>query len=148
MAGSAPGPPPRRRWKRSKGSGVSSCVYYGDRIGTDLFAEEESRLVALLDAARAETEAAEIEQAVAADVRQRFDQVAAVLADLDVDRTWEAATPAERRVLLEELLESVTVLPDHLDATIAGAPRLNVLLEEVGLKKAPHSQISGVGGGT
>lgn len=55
------------------------------------------------------------------------------------------ATTAERRVLLDEFLESVTVLPDHLEVTVAGAPRLNVLFEEVGLKK---SKISGVGGGT
>jgi hypothetical protein len=43
---------------------------------------------------------------------------------------------------LDEFVESITVLPNHLEVTIAGAPRLNVLLEEVGLKK---SQISGVG---
>lgn len=35
------------------------------------------------------------------------------------------------------------MLPDHLEVTVAGVPRLNVLLEEVGLKK---SKISGVGG--
>lgn len=30
------------------------------------------------------------------DVRDRFDEVAQVLAALDVDRTWEAATDSER----------------------------------------------------
>lgn len=82
------------------------------------------------------------------DVRRRFDEVARVLSDLDVERTWEAATEAERRVLVQELPETGTVLPDHLDVTVAGAPRLNVLLEEVGLKPAKQSRISGVGGGT
>ena len=124
-------------------------LFYDDRIGADLFAEEEARLTRLLQTARAETQAERVELvAQADDVRRCFDEVAQVLADLDVERAWDAATQAERRVLIEELLESVTVLPDHLEVTVAGAPRLNVLLEEVGLRKAPDSQISGVGGGT
>jgi hypothetical protein len=32
------------------------------------------------------------------------------------------ATESERRVLVEELVEKVAVFPDHLEATIAGAP--------------------------
>ena len=43
--------------------------------------------------------------------------------------------------------KEVTVLPDHLEVQVAGAPPLKVLYDEVGLK-APQSQISGVGGGT
>jgi hypothetical protein len=39
----------------------------------------------------------------------------------------------------------VTVLPDHLEVTVSGAPRLHVLYQEVGLKE-PY--FSGVGGGT
>jgi hypothetical protein len=39
----------------------------------------------------------------------------------------------------------VTVLPDHLEVTVSGAPRLHVLYQEVGLKE---SYFSGVGGGT
>jgi hypothetical protein len=33
--------------------------------------------------------------------------------NLDIDRTWAAATESERRILIEELVENVTVLPDH-----------------------------------
>ncbi len=119
-------------------------LYYDDRLGADLFAEEEARITKLIEVARSETD---LEQAVvqqADDVKRSFDEVAQVLSELDVERSWEVATTAERRVLIEEFVESITVLPDHLEVTIAGAPRLNVLFEEVGLKK---SQISGVGGG-
>jgi hypothetical protein len=56
----------------------------------------------------------------------------------------DAATDQERRVLIEELLEWVTVLPDQLEVTVTGAPPLAVSYGEVGLKE---SQIVGVGGG-
>lgn len=120
-------------------------LHYEDRIGADLFAEEEARLTRRIEAATAEADADQAETQQADDVARRFHDVAAALADLDVDRAWEAATDQERRVLLEEFLDSVTVLPDHLEVTVHGAPRLNVLLSEVGLK---DSKNSGVGGGT
>lgn len=59
-------------------------LYYEDRVSSDLFAEEETRLVGLIQAARAETNSDQAEMAVADDVRQRFDEVSRVLAELDV----------------------------------------------------------------
>lgn len=120
-------------------------LYYDELIGSDLFAEEEARLTRLIEVTRWETEGDLSELTQADDVRQRFDEVAQVLANLDIEKTWAAATDAERRVLVDEFVQSVTVLPDHLEVTIAGAPRLNVLLSEVGLKESVNS---GVGGGT
>jgi hypothetical protein len=67
-----------------------------------------------------------------------------VLRELDVERLWSEATEHERRILVQELVEEVAVLPDHLEVKIAGAPRLNVLLSEVGLKDV---SFGGVGGG-
>jgi hypothetical protein len=60
--------------------------------------------------------------------------VARILSNLDVEAVWKAAEDRERRVLVEELAEWVTVFPDHLEVSAAGTPPLNVLLEEVGLK--------------
>jgi hypothetical protein len=48
-------------------------------------------------------------------------------------------------VLIDELLDFVTVFPDHLEVTVGGAPPLNVLYGEVGLKE---SETVRVGGGT
>ena len=73
--------------------------------------------------------------------------MAALLQDLDLDTAWDEATDPERRVLVEELVEKVAVFPDHLEVTIAGAPRLNVGLAEVGLG-GKQSENVGVGGGT
>lgn len=78
-------------------------------------------------------------------VATRFEEVAAVLHDLDIVRVWEAAEDRDRRVLIEELLEWVTIFPDHMEVKVVGAPPLNVLYSEVGLKQ---SQIGGVGEGT
>ena len=64
---------------------------------------------------------------------------------LDVSRVWEAATDTERRVLVEELDELVTVFPDHLEVKIASAPRPNVTLSGVELS-GRESQNVGVGG--
>ena len=33
-------------------------------------------------------------------------------------------------------MDAVTVFPDHLEVTVAGAPPLNVLYSEVGLKES------------
>ena len=79
------------------------------------------------------------------ELEARFDQVAALLQELDIEAVWGAAEEQERRVLVEELVESVGVFPDHLEVTVTGAPPLNVLYQEVGLKQ---SGFVGVGGGT
>ncbi|MCU1456081.1 MAG: hypothetical protein JWL73_173 [Actinomycetia bacterium] len=84
-------------------------------------------------------------QLIEDDVFQHFAELIEDLRSLDIDRVWAAATFAERRVLVEELVEAVSIFPDHLEVKVAGAPTLNVLLSEVGLKE---SATSGVGGGT
>ena len=79
------------------------------------------------------------------DLERRFERVAEVLSNLDIEAVWSAAEDSERRILVEEFLEWVTVFPDHLEVSVNGAPPLNVLLGEVGLKE---SEIVGVGGAT
>jgi hypothetical protein len=79
------------------------------------------------------------------DIARHFDDVAQMLAALDVQRTWAAATEVERRVLLDEFLEDLAVLPDYIDVNIHGAPPIHVLYQEVGLKESDFDR---VGGGT
>jgi hypothetical protein len=120
-------------------------LYYDDKIGADLFAQEEARLSVALREAQRETEAAQDEAQRNSDVDRHFDDIVAVLATLDVDRTWEAATELERRVLIDEFVEEISVLPDYLDVKVHGAPPLHVRYQEVGMKE---SGSGGVGGGT
>ena len=51
----------------------------------------------------------------------------------------------ERRVLMHEFLEEITVLPDYMNVKVHGAPPVHVLYQEVGLKKSGSDR---VGGGT
>ena len=108
-------------------------LYYADQISADLFATEEQHLAQQITALRAEQ--VEIEETVAIkdELGRRFESVLATFEQLDFERVWEAATDQERRVLIEELLEAVTVYPDHLEVAVHGAPTINVLLGEVGL---------------
>jgi hypothetical protein len=120
-------------------------LYYDDRIGADLFAEEEARLAGAIKAAQREDEASQVEMYRGDDVARHFDDVAQMLAALDIERTWAAATEVERRVLLDEFLKEITVLPDYIDVNIRGAPPIHVRYQEVGLKESGPDR---VGGGT
>ncbi len=117
-------------------------LHYEDKIGADLFGEEEQRLRQQIEEAKSvRAEVTERLQEVD-ELARRFEEVATALAELDPDAVWGAATVDERRVFVEELVEEVALYPDHLEVVVAGAPRLNVLLEEVSV------QSSGVRGGT
>ena len=118
-------------------------LYYTDAISAEGFKEEEERLVSAIEAARERAGEELIEVQSVSELEERFEQAVALLRALDIDVFWAAATDDERRVLVHELLEAVTVFPDHLEVKLHGAPVLNVLLGEVGLKVP---EIVGVGG--
>jgi len=120
-------------------------LFYNSKISMDLFEEEEQRLTLSIEGARSQASAESEEAATRSELDQHFERVAAALRNLDVDEVWREATDQERRILIEELLEWVTVFPDHLEVTVVGTPPLAVAYGEVGLKE---SQIVGVGGPT
>jgi len=68
-----------------------------------------------------------------------------MLREIHIERFWNEATDKERRVFLNELLDAVFFFPDHLEVSVAAAPRLNIALSEVGMKGV---STVGVGGGT
>ena len=57
--------------------------------------------------------------------------------------TWKAATGVERRVLIDEFIEEISVLPDYLDVKVHGAPSVHVLYQEVGLKESGFDRVGG-----
>lgn len=120
-------------------------LYYEGHISAEGFHEEEERLRWQAEAERAEERRQERARAEVEVLASRFEEAARVLSQLDIERLWAEATEEERRVLVEDLVDEVTILPDHLEVQIAGAPRLNVLLGEVGLRDEVRS--CGVGGG-
>ncbi|MGI8521508.1 MAG: hypothetical protein ACR2MC_13080, partial [Actinomycetota bacterium] len=56
--------------------------------------------------------------------------------EFDFDLIWHNASQKERRVLVEELIEAVTIYADRLEVTVTGAPPVVVTLDEVGLRPA------------
>jgi len=49
----------------------------------------------------------------------------------------------ERRILIENMVESVTVFPEHMEVKVVGSPALHVLYSEVGLKGSENVQVGG-----
>lgn len=49
---------------------------------------------------------------------------------------WQAATTAERRTPVEDLIDGVVIHPDRLVVQVSGAPPFLDNLEEVGLRTA------------
>ncbi len=121
-------------------------LYYASRISPEGFAEEETRIAAQIEAARAEEKATEEQAFHRNEVAARFEEVSRLLRQIELDQVWSAANDQERRVLVEELLEEISIFPDHLEVKVAGAPRLNILLSEVGLRE-DNMYFVGVGGG-
>lgn len=122
-------------------------LYYAGKISGDGFAEEEERITRAIEAAREAASLDREHQNEQDQLLDQFEEVARLLRELDLEVVWEEATDAERRLLVEELVERVTIFPDHLEVKIAGAPRLNVAYSEVGLG-GRQSENVGVGGGT
>lgn len=117
-------------------------LYYADRITPESFHIEDVRIGAQLATLQGQREPKQ-EPTPAID---QFERVLALLSDLDWDAIWDAATDQQRRTLLDEFVGQVNVFADHLEVEVRGAPKLNVALHEVGLRKAVETD--GVGGGT
>lgn len=129
------------RWPTWRVGGAKLLdLYSADKIGAEGFAQE-----GLAREAREGEERARVDVRQLDEIAERFEEVARLLREIDLERLWEAATAQENRELVEEIVEDVLLFPDHLEVQIAGAPRLNVLLGEVGLKDEVQSV--GVGGG-
>lgn len=111
-------------------------TYLADQISGEFFAEQEKALTAKINAMEAEcSEAAEAERKSNALVTA-FEQAMSLLRDpaFEFEAIWDAANDAERRVLVEELIEAVTIHADRLEVSVTGAPPLLVNLSEVGLR--------------
>jgi hypothetical protein len=118
-------------------------LHYAGQISRELFGFEEAELTRQMESlrndAQLETEAADEQDELA----QRFEEVLEILSDLKLEQVWTEASDQERRVLLDELLDRIIVFPDHLEVVVHGAPRLNVLLSEVGLAESQNTRVGG-----
>jgi hypothetical protein len=89
--------------------------------------------------------AIELEETLRAEAVDKFTRVAEVLAELNLEEILKEATPEERRILVEDLVDSVYIYPDQLTVQVAGAPPILVTLEEVGLTQGCKPVVSEAG---
>lgn len=120
-------------------------LYYAQRISAEGFQHEESRIARAIEAVRQQMVLEGHEEQTKSDLEMRFEEVARLLADLDMEAVWAEADDRERRTLVVNLLEWIKVFRDHLEVKVVGCLPMIVLLSEVGLK-VPENV--GVGGGT
>jgi DNA invertase Pin-like site-specific DNA recombinase len=118
-------------------------LYYADKIDQDGFAQESTRLTTQRVTIQSEIDAAELAQRTSVQALNKFDQVSLLLSNLNVDAFWEEASPGERRILINDLVDSVNIFPDRLTVQVLGAPPILVTLQEVGLKQGCKPVVSG-----
>ena len=123
-------------------------LFLDDKITEDYFAEQERSLTAKINALEADhNEAIQVERKSNALV-EAFERAAALLRDpaFDFDTIWENANDKERRILVEELIEAVTIYEDRLEVTVTGAPPLLITPGEVGLRDPGTGPVVSEGG--
>ena len=147
-----------RRVETHKGPSVASVIaslkkkdrklldlHYADQIDADTFAEEHRRLATQMTTLQRESDEFELDQWTREEAVDQFEQMAALLTNMDIEELWEAATDAERRTLVEDLVDSVCIYPDRITVQIAGAPPFIVALDEVGLTQGCKPVVSEAG---
>ena len=90
-------------------------LYYADQNHSDTFATEHRDIVTKLKTLQQEVDTTEREESLRALALDKFDQVADLLAQMDIDEIWNAATLDERKTLVEDLVDSVLHLPRPID---------------------------------
>jgi hypothetical protein len=120
------------RRKRDKLMGL----YLDDKITDDYFAEQERSLTAKIEAIEKDHSVVMTERKNKTILADAFEQAATLIRspEFTLDAVWDNASQAERRVLVEELIEAVMIHADRLEVTVAGAPPLIVRPGEVGLR--------------
>ena len=117
-------------------------LYYADRIDGSTFSDEERRLSAQMTLLEAELVEQDKLKAKVQAKEEAFDALVEQFSGIDFDQIWEEATPAERRILIEDFLENIYLYPDRLTVQVAGAPPITVTLHEVGLRLVCRTIVS------
>ena len=118
-------------------------LFYAGQVSAEGFHEEESRLAASIEAARMQAADETGEDLVESDHHARFEEVVTALRELDAHTLWEVSDDRERRLLVEEMVTGLNVFPDHLEVAVTGAPTLNVLYREIGMRESEIVQVGG-----
>ncbi|HEY5303519.1 MAG TPA: hypothetical protein VIJ86_05635 [Acidimicrobiales bacterium] len=64
------------------------------------------------------------------------------MATTDFEQILKVATESERRVVVEDLIDSVCIYPDQITVQVAGVPPILVTLDEAGLTQGCKPVVS------
>jgi cell division septum initiation protein DivIVA len=117
-------------------------LHYAVQIDADSFAEEHRRLKAQISTLESQVTAIEREETLRAEAVDQFTLVAELLAEMNLDVILTEATAEEKRILVEDLVDSVFIYPDQITVQVSGAPPILVALEEVGLTQGCKPVVS------
>lgn len=115
-----------------------------DKIKADTFDGEHRHLTAQIKTLQDEAEGFERDQKAWDEAVDKFDLMnpPSLLADLDLERIWQAATPSEQRTLVDDLVDSIFLYAGGITVQAAGAPPFIVGLDEVGLTQGCKPVVS------
>jgi site-specific DNA recombinase len=120
-------------------------LFYSDQIESDTFSSEHRRIATQIKTLQKEADDFAKDQKTREEAVDKFDQIAALVVNLDLERLWNVANPTERRTLVEDLVDSVCIYPDRITVQVAGAPPFIVALDEVGLTQGCKPVVSETG---
>lgn len=125
------------------------ALYLDEKITDDYFSEQERTLSTKIEAIERDHTEAVFERKNKSILAEAFETAAELIRspEFSLDAVWDNASQTERRVLVEELIEAVTIHADRLEVTVTGAPPLIVQPFEVGLRD-PGTGPVGVEDGT
>jgi hypothetical protein len=121
-------------------------LHYADRVSAELFAEEEAKITREIEALRQEQEHRITEKGRLSEVAERFEEVARILREMDLGGDLGTVFGSGAARARGGAPRGRRHLPRPSRSQRGGVPRLNVTLQEVGLKGA-EGQFVGVGGG-
>jgi hypothetical protein len=90
-------------------------LFYEEKISADGFKEAEDRLIAEMESQRTKAREEAERNEAATDLLRRFEEVVRMLEKLDIRTLWFAADRSEQRKLVQEMIQSIAVFPDHLE---------------------------------
>jgi hypothetical protein len=99
-------------------------------------------LKAQISTLESQVTAIEREEILRAEAVDQFTLVAELLAEMNLDVILTEATAEEKRILVEDLVDSVFIYPDQITVQVSGAPPILVALEEVGLTQGCKPVVS------
>ncbi|HEY5303024.1 MAG TPA: recombinase family protein [Acidimicrobiales bacterium] len=120
-------------------------LYVKNQVNADFFAEKQAVLRAQMATLESQLNDLERQESVVSEAISRFDRLAGLLNDLDIDAIWAEANNAERKILVQDLVDEVRIYPDRITVQVAGAPPIIVMPEEVGLRPGSTSVVSETG---